>query len=46
MQLELFVAKGFLVKAKHCCFKDMLLGKFSITMVDKEIDELKNFGKH
>jgi hypothetical protein len=30
-------SERFLAKAKHCGFKDLLLGKLSISKVDEEI---------
>jgi hypothetical protein len=39
-------SKKFLAKAKRCGFKDLLLGKFSIPKVDKEIDETSDIGKN
>jgi hypothetical protein len=38
-------SKWFLTKAKHCGFKDLLLGKLSIPKVDEEIDETSEIGK-
>jgi hypothetical protein len=38
-------SKRFLAKAKHCGFKNLLLGKLSIPKVDEEIDEMSDIGK-
>jgi hypothetical protein len=38
-------SERFLAKANNCGFKDLLLGKFSITKVDEEIDEMSYIGK-
>jgi hypothetical protein len=38
-------SKRILAKAKHCGFKDLLLGKLSIPKVDEEIDEMSEIGK-
>jgi hypothetical protein len=38
-------SERLLAKAKRCSFKDLLLGKFSISEVDKEINETSDCGK-
>jgi hypothetical protein len=38
-------SERLLAKAKHCGFKDLLLGKLSIPKVDEEIDDTSDIGK-
>jgi hypothetical protein len=38
-------SERFLAKAKRCGFKNLLLGKLSISNVDEEIDETLDIGK-
>jgi hypothetical protein len=38
-------SERFLAKAKRCGFKDLSLGKLSISKVDEEFDETSDIGK-